>query len=86
MTMSTNQVSVSTTAVSLINANTNRKTLMITNNGDDTTFIGPSGVTASTGFPLTTGKSFKDDVSTAAYYAICDTGESAIVELIEEDN
>jgi hypothetical protein len=47
----------------------NRHSICIYNNGANTIFIGPTGVTTSNGFPLPAGGSFCDDVNTTQVYS-----------------
>lgn len=47
----------------------NRHSVCIYNNGANTIFIGPTGVTTSNGFPLPPGGSFCDDVNTTQVYS-----------------
>ena len=50
----------------------------------NTVYIGGSGVTAATGYPIKSGESFTLDRNFAAIYGICDTGLTASVAYFEE--
>lgn len=47
----------------------NRFSLCIYNNGSNTIFVGPTGVTTANGFPVPPGGSFCDDVNTTQVYS-----------------
>lgn len=64
------QVTVASTQTSLIAANANRKGIAIKNNGGSPMWIGPTGVTTSTGFQLDPGQTWTDDLSTIQWYGI----------------
>lgn len=67
-----------TTADLLLAANTSRKVAIIQNAGTVDCFIGPSGVTTSSGLSLTAGASFVDAHSTSAWYGITASGTADI--------
>lgn len=68
-------VSVTTSATLLpASALTNRTSLCVYNNGSATLFVGTSGVTTSTGFPVPAGGAFCDDVGSQPYYGIVASG------------
>lgn len=52
---------------------TNRVTITMFNNSNDTIYIGGSTVTTSTGLPLLPSASFSDNVGASAYYCISST-------------
>lgn len=68
-------VSCATTATALpATALTNRQSLCVYNNGTNTIFLGPSGVTTTNGFPLARGASYCDDVGSQVLYCIVSAG------------
>lgn len=68
------QVSVGTSSTSIIAANSARKSLVITNQGASTIYVGNSGVTTSTGFALAAGASISDVTTVDAWYGVVATG------------
>ena len=71
-------VSVGTTAAAL----TNRRALIVFNNGTITVYLGESGVTAAGGFPLLPGQSLVLETGTTAIYGITAAG-TADVRILE---
>lgn len=67
-----------TTADLLLAANASRKVAIIQNAGSVDCYIGPSGVTTSSGLKLVAGASFVDDLSTSAWYGITTSGTADI--------
>ena len=68
-------VSVGTTAAALpATALTNRRALIVFNNGTITVYLGESGVTAAGGFPLLPGQSLVLETGTTAIYGITASG------------
>lgn len=63
-----------TSADLILAANANRKSAIIQNVGTVDCFVGPSGVTTSTGLSLPAGASLVDDASTSAWYGITASG------------
>lgn len=53
---------------------TSRLSLCIANTSTETEYLGPSGVTSSTGFPLTAGSTWCDDVGAQPYYCVSASG------------
>lgn len=76
-------VSVGPAATLVAAANANRKSVEIDNNGVDTVYLGPAGVTVATGRPLRPGDTWHTDQSAAAIYAIAAAGavELRVMEL-----
>lgn len=68
-------VTVSTTGALLGSPATNRRRLMLFNNGTKTVFVGASGVTASTGWPVFPGTGYEFHV-----------GPGLILHGVSEDN
>jgi hypothetical protein len=66
----TAQVSCATTATALLAADTTKAVRSIANNSGATVFLGPSGVTTSTGIPIATGQGFDASHLTGALYCI----------------
>lgn len=66
----------------------NRKAIIIRNwDTDNYVYVGGSGITASTGFPLLPKESLPFDLSDGAQlYGICETGLTAEVRYLEIDN
>ena len=66
----------------------NRKAISIRNNSDSVTiYLGESGVTTATGYPVLPKEQMSFDLGTgASIYGICDTGLTADVRYIEIDN
>lgn len=72
-------------ASSIVAANSSRKSVTIHNAGSVTVYLGgTSGVTTSNGIPLGAGETLSDDSSTDAWYAITASGTAdlRIVEVI----
>lgn len=63
-------VTVGTSAVAVAAANSTRQQLTILNNGSVDIYIGPAGVTTSTGLKIAAGQSYSTERCTAAFYAI----------------
>lgn len=77
-TLVANEVSVTTSATAIpTTAATGRVSLCIFNNGAVPIYIGPSGVTTSTGFPLSPGAAWCDDVGQQVVYGIVASGTAA---------
>ena len=66
-------VTVGTSEVSLAAANSSRKLLTIQNNGSVDVYIGPTGLTTSTGLKVAAGGSYSTENSTAQYFGISGT-------------
>lgn len=66
-----------TSAASQLSANVERKGLLIKNNGTVQVFLGPTGVTTATGFPLDAGETIGSN-SLAAIFAITASGTGAL--------
>jgi len=66
----------------------NRKALSIRNWSDtETVYIGTDSVTVVTGYPILPKEPFPLDLGSGSnVYAICDTGQTAEVRIIEVDN
>lgn len=62
--------SCDTSADLLLAANADRKVAIIQNAGTVDCYIGPSGVTTSSGLKLVAGASFVDDSSVSAWYGV----------------
>ena len=73
-------VNVSTSAVQLVAANTDRASLIIENAGTNTIYFGHSGVTTSTGISVAAGGKFTwgPGEDHTAIYAIAATGTNAV--------
>jgi len=80
-------VTVTTTATQIRALNTKRNSLLISNNGSKTIFIGDTNaVTASTGFPLAKGDVIEfsgGDLYTGVVFGIIASGASVDVRFIE---
>ena len=63
-----------TTADLILAANTLRKAAIIQNAGAVDVYLGPSGVTTSSGLLLAAGASLVDSASTSAWYGITSSG------------
>lgn len=72
-TIVSNQISIDTDATLIRDANTNRKGIIIKNEGAVTMFIGASDVTTSTGVSIESGSSISLDKTTAAIYGVVAT-------------
>ena len=72
--VSTGQVSVGTTATLVVASNTNRKSVIIRNQGTTDAYIGDSTVTTTTGLLIKAGDAITLDRTTAAIYAIVASG------------
>jgi hypothetical protein len=71
----TSSVSCSTSATNLTPSPlASRTSLLVTNNGTNTIFIGGSGVTTSNGTPLLPGATFSDDVGSQGYFCVVAAG------------
>ncbi len=84
-TISTNQVSVDSTAGGTVikSANLSRRSIVIRNIGTVDMFIGASGLTTTTGFSVRAGESISLDRNTAAIYGIT-ASSSTTVGYLEE--
>lgn len=74
---------VNTTVTNIVQANASRKRLIITNNHNDTLYIGfDESVTVSTGFPLNTGEQLSLTEYSGAVYGIMDVaiGDARVLE------
>lgn len=64
-----------TTAASVLAANSSRKVAILYNNGAQAVYLGTtSGVTVANGMPLVPGASFIDDRTLGAWYGITPSG------------
>jgi hypothetical protein len=66
-------VTAGVSEVSAAAANSSRKLLTIQNNGSVDVYIGPTGVTTSSGLKIAAGGSYSTENSTAAYFVISGT-------------
>ncbi len=82
--LTVDQVTVTNTATLLIAANAARRGLVITNTGDQTVYLGGSGVLTTTGYPLGQGLSIYllPAVTTAALYGVV-AADSEVVGVME---
>lgn len=76
-TLNVNQISVGTAATAIVQANTNRTQLVVTNIGAATVFLGGSGVTTATGQALLANATITLPTS-AAVYGIVAAGTVAV--------
>jgi hypothetical protein len=67
-----------TTASTALPTTANRKSLCIINVGAGNIFFGPTGVTAATGFQLSSGTAWCDDVGSQAYFCIRSAGTADV--------
>jgi hypothetical protein len=67
-----------TSATLVLAANADRKVAVIQNAGTVDCYIGPSGVTTSTGLELVAGAAFVDDASVSAWYGITASGTADV--------
>ena len=82
-------VTVTDTATKLPTTNLeNRKAITVFNNSNtNRVYLGGSGVTVATGYPLLPYQGLPWDLSSGAQlYGICDTGKTADVRVCEVDN
>lgn len=90
MSSTYNQVAMSTSAASIIAANTDRKQLILKNTGSEIVYIGNSASVVSTannsngGYPIGVGEEFHLNDYTGIVYGITSTGTSTI-SVIEEE-
>lgn len=77
--MDTNQVSITTSATLIVAARTTRRSVTVTNLGTTAIYIGPSGVTTTTGSLLigTAGAAISIP-TTAAVYGIVSSGTQSV--------
>ena len=75
-------VDMADTEVLIIAANANRKTLLITNNGSNTVFLGATGLADTDGFPIEVGQSILL-YNQEAVYGICSSGETSDIRYLE---
>ena len=73
-TITTGQVTVSTSATLIIAANSSRRSVVVRNTGSTDMYIGASGVTTATGFLVKASEAFTVDRSTAAIYGVVASG------------
>ena len=87
-TRTVSAVSVDNTVggTAIVAADATTKSVVIYNNGTATIYLGPSGVLATTGLPLTAGSSFRESNINIALYGITAgaTTENIRVMLIKE--
>ena len=76
-------VTVNNAAVSLAAFRANRKSVTIYNNGANTVFLGPAGVTTADGLPLSAGGSYTVDSSQAAIFGIAAAATAENIRVIE---
>jgi hypothetical protein len=79
----TSAATITDSAALVLAVSANRKKATIKNTGSATVYIGPAGVTSSTGFPLDGGEGYEVAGTTAAIYAVTATG-SGSVRVVEE--
>jgi len=85
MALNYDQVSVTTSATSIISSNTNEKVRKIENVGSATIFIGGANtVTATNGFPLNPGETLNISDYTGEVFGIVASG-TVVASYIEED-
>jgi hypothetical protein len=85
MAINYNQVSVATTATSIISSNTNEKVRTIKNIGSNAIFVGgDSSVTTSNGFPIDAGETLDVSDYTGEVFGIVAAGTED-ANYIEED-
>ena len=79
-TRSVASVTVDDTAggTAIVAAAATTRSFIIYNNGANTVYLGPNGVTAATGLPLTSGSSFDESNINIALYGITSAGSSDI--------
>jgi hypothetical protein len=75
-TITTGQLAVTTTAQVLIASNTKRFSVVITNTGASTVFLGTSSVSTANGHALPSGNSISFRSSTAIYAIAAATGNT----------
>ncbi len=79
-------VTVGTSPVMLVQANVNRNSLTIQNQGSTTVFLGVDDTVsdsgATRGYALFAGQTFTDDATAGSWWAMCTSG-SNIVNLLE---
>lgn len=86
MAMNTDQITVTDAAGLIVASNANRKQLIMKNIGNVPIYIADdNSVTAANGLPILGGKTFNQNDFTGDVYGICDTGESADMEFLEQD-
>lgn len=84
------QVAMTATAALIIAANTDRKKLVLKNNGS-IVYIGSSSSVVDTannangGFPIESNEVFYLNDTTQAIYGICASGETSTLHIIEEE-
>lgn len=81
-TVAVAEVTCDNTADALVAADSTRFVLVLRNIGTTDCYIGPSGVTTSTGMLLKVGETFIDDKTTAAYYGITASGTATLRRLV----
>ena len=85
-TIAASNVSVGTTETSLASASASRLSVGLYNNGSATVFVGPTGVTTSTGFPIPAGGAlFLDQGATAQVFGIVASGTVNVRVITESD-
>lgn len=76
-TFTVNQIPVTNVSTLIAATNTARYSISIRNIGTVTMYIGPSGVTTSTGFPLSPNETYTFDRNTGAIYGITSSATTA---------
>ncbi len=75
-TLNTGQLAVTTTAAQVVGQNLNRYSVVITNTGTTTVYLGGSAVTTTTGQALPAGQSITFRTTVAIYAIAAGTGNT----------
>lgn len=87
MAYNSGRANITDSATLIVASNTGRYEVLITNNGENTIYLGTdNSVTDTTGFPLAAEGSYKDRVGLTDYYAICASAETSNADFTEQDD
>lgn len=79
-------VTVSTTSTQILASSSTRKSVALTNNGSTNVWVGPSGLSLSTGLKIPPGATAVIDAApAAAIYGIADTSSASVAYFTESD-
>ena len=79
-------VTVATTSTQILASSSGRKSVALTNNGTTNVWVGPSGLSLSTGLKIPPGATAVIDAApAAAIYGIADTSSAAVAYFTESD-
>ncbi len=85
-TIDSGSASVTGSAAAVLSADSTRRSVVLTNLGTDSVWIGDSGITTNTGVKLLPGASLTiDRAPTPAIYAVASSGTQTVAYFVEAD-